>query len=888
MTYEAPGVLSSSVGGSQVFTFNASPLGVNATITWAGVGTFNNAKMLVADKYGGAGGTQYLQVPASATMTLNLTTPQSYFGFWWSAGDSLNALTFKLGATVVTKFNASILNSFLSSSYNGMPSGPFAGQNSSEKYAFINFYGINGATFDTVIASQGSSKAFESDNWTVATSYTTPLSGTPLINYTTTPSGAILTNVVIASNSSLSNDTVTAASLTVTPSSTLTGNGTLTATLTNQGQVIMNSMTINGDVNNSGTISGSGTITGNTTNSGVINGSGLTINGGVTNSGTITGSGTINGNTTNTGVINGSGLTINGGVTNSGIISGTGSINGNTTNSGVINISGVTINGGVSNSGTIIGPGTINGSTTNSGTISTGPSGGATTINGNLTQTTNGQTVINVQSATNYGSVVVNGSAIINGTIVISPVSTNSLNYGDQYNVITATGGISGSNSVVAPQGFRGREVINSTNETILIAPQSYTQVAQTPNQLQVAKALDSFITSPNPDNQVVSTALDRLTAAQYPSAFNAIAPTIYQSVATIAFNAANALNSGLVQRLWGLRVAGTGFSMSGFADNTPVYQDPQSSSDGKDFKNPVSPKDYKQPVSARKDFISPCDDNHWGMFVDGNGLFAQANSANMLPKYNSQSGGVSTGLTYKWNKCFGTGIYSGYEGSYARYGGGNRLIDNAVLFGIFGTYGQSNGMGFYADALAGGGYHNYNVTRNIAFSTINRTASSAPGAGELDALIAGGYDLKRGNWTFGPQASLQYTYLRVNQLNETGAQSLDFNSAGWNSSSMLSTLGLTGAYSWQANRHLIVVPQLSMSWQHEFMQNPYAINGSMGGSPAFSNWSAAPTRDFLYTGVGFTIEFSKKWNTSLFYNAAAGNQNLVSQNIFWSAGVKF
>jgi hypothetical protein len=35
-------------------------------------------------------------------------------------------------------------------------------------------------------------------------------------------------------------------------------------------------------------------------------------------------------------------------------------------------------------------------------------------------------------------------------------------------------------------------------------------------------------------------------------------------------------------------------------------------------------------------------------------------------------------------------------------------------------------------------------------------------------------------------------------------------------------------------------------------------------------------------------VEFAKKWNTSLFYNASAGNSDLVSQNIFWSAGFKF
>jgi hypothetical protein len=60
-----------------------------------------------------------------------------------------------------------------------------------------------------------------------------------------------------------------------------------------------------------------------------------------------------------------------------------------------------------------------------------------------------------------------------------------------------------------------------------------------------------------------------------------------------------------------------------------------------------------------------------------------------------------------------------------------------------------------------------------------------------------------------------------------------------------------------------------------------------MSGTP-FSNWSATPIRDTLYTGIGVTVEFAKKWNTAFFYNAAAGNNDLTSQNFFWSLGLKF
>ena len=101
--------------------------------------------------------------------------------------------------------------------------------------------------------------------------------------------------------------------------------------------------------------------------------------------------------------------------------------------------------------------------------------------------------------------------------------------------------------------------------------------------------------------------------------------------------------------------------------------------------------------------------------------------------------------------------------------------------------------------------------------------------------------------------------------------------------------MGAHAAYNWQVKPNILVVPQLSLSWQHEFLQDPYNINGNLGGSsPSFNNTSSTGIRDYLYTGLGFTVEFAKRWNTSLFYNAVAGNNNLTSQNIFWSLGLKF
>ena len=534
---------------------------------------------------------------------------------------------------------------------------------------------------------------------------------------------------------------------------------------------------------------------------------------------------------------------------------------------------------------------------------------GGTTINNGRIITQNAQALgtggvalnggtLEVRSLLTIGSITWSGGQVALPTLTstngIYVASTNGLTLTNSYHVFNLTGA---SLTIGTPTALLGATNIMgySTNDFSVTGVGRYELLLSnnilwiealnapvpaypnfvipglTDNQTQVAQAMNVWADSnPTGDKATVLSALTNIPTSQWAAAYDQMSPRFYQQMATISFNLANAQYNELVQRLYGLRVAGTGFSMTGFADNTMVLE-----GQGDGEKNP------------KNDILRPGLDSHWGMFLDGNGIFAKANSGNMLPGYNFQSGGITTGLTYKWNESFGSGIYAGYQGAYSKNNGLGTLIDNAVKFGLFGSYGTPDGKGLYADGLIGGGYNNYQVSRSIQFGSINRTANSTPGAGELDSMLAAGYNWRKGNWSYGPVGSLQYTYFGVNAFNETGAQSLNLNNQGWNASSMVSSLGANCAYSWQANRNLMVVPQINLAWQHEFLQNPYAINTTMGGTP-YSNWSAVPNRDTLFTGVGVTLEFKNTWNTAFFYNAAAGNQNITSQNIFWSAGLKF
>ena len=165
VTYSGAGALTSSVQDVIVFDFDYNQELVHWYSAGTYIGVFGGGDLYIqsADSVGGAGGTgNYVK---GATLTLN--TPASYFGLWWSAGDGSNKLNFYLSDTLVASFGTSILNS-LSSAYNGNPNpGEFYQQNGGEKYAFINFYGADGFTFDKIESIDGDYGYFESDNWTL-------------------------------------------------------------------------------------------------------------------------------------------------------------------------------------------------------------------------------------------------------------------------------------------------------------------------------------------------------------------------------------------------------------------------------------------------------------------------------------------------------------------------------------------------------------------------------------------------------------------------------------------------------------------------------------------------------------------------------------------------
>ena len=120
---EAPTIQASSVPSITTETFDALTPGIYSTSVVGAIGTYVGTSTIPfaivgADSYGGAGGSgRYFAVGSESgsagAVVLDLSSEENYFGFWWSAGDSQNSVTFLQDGTPLATFTTANLVTLL-------------------------------------------------------------------------------------------------------------------------------------------------------------------------------------------------------------------------------------------------------------------------------------------------------------------------------------------------------------------------------------------------------------------------------------------------------------------------------------------------------------------------------------------------------------------------------------------------------------------------------------------------------------------------------------------------------------------------------------------------------------------------------------------------------
>jgi outer membrane autotransporter protein len=567
-------------------------------------------------------------------------------------------------------------------------------------------------------------------------------------------------------------------------------------------------------------------------------------------------------------------LTVNntGGNVYSGIIQGSGSLtkmgagaltlSGNNTYSGGTLLIAGTL---VVNSAQALGLGDV---VVNGGVLRADPQ--QINVKGNYTQNAGGTLQLSLGGSApgQYDFLNVGGHAALNGTLQLLSVNGFQPKIGNKLTLVLAAGGVSGQfANVLDPfsTSLNSAELVYLPNSVVLEIASNFTAFAQTPNQLSVATQLDAVAFDPR-ETQLIAF-LENEPLGNLAADFEKISPDSLSAIYEISFSAANVQAANLENRFAEIRNGSTGFTSSLNISNSPGTM--------------VESKDGKAVIEPSKNVLTPSAENKWGVWISGSGDFVNVSGDGNGKGYDFTTGGVSFGLDYRLTKNFAVGIAAGYAHTSTNLTGDGSIDVNSGKAGVYASF--YNGR-FYLNGYIGGGYNSYDTRRDA----LNGNAIGNTDGRDFNAFASGGYEFHCGGWTFGPIASLQYTYVDFSDFTESGSLApLKIESKSQDS--LRTNLGLSASYAWKTGS-VLVTPNVRASWQHEYLYGALPIDAQFasGAGSVFTVHGPALGQDSAVIDAGLDVQWTPTIGTYFGYNGQVGRSNYDSHAVICSVHMAF
>ena len=545
------------------------------------------------------------------------------------------------------------------------------------------------------------------------------------------------------------------------------------------------------------------------------------VNASLVNFGTFDNSGTLLSNLVNSGTTTNTG-TINGSVYNTGnFIQAAGTF----ANSRAL-INNGTFTGNVNNTGLLGGNGTFVGTVTNSGIVAPGNSIGTLTVNGAYTQVAGSSYQVETNAAGQADRLNVTGApgtATIAGGSVAVTAASGVYAPSTTYTIVNASGGVTGSYAGASSlyPFLLPSLAYDANNVYLTLKPGGFGVGGATPNQSAVGRVLDQSVAGSSGDFATVIGTMATYTLGQGQAALDALSGQNYSG-----FGTAN-LGSGLLfMNMMGQQMS---LARGGVGSGTRVAV--------------AQACDVAPSEACDGDTVTPW--SLWGAALGGTGSVAGTANAGTLT-YNA--GGFAAGADYRFDPRFLAGIAVGYVGGNQWASGfSGQGTTNSYQASLYASFTQG---AFYLDGLAGYGYNDNQMTRQIVLPNLSaRLAQGRTGANQFLGQLEAGYRIGLHEPTAAsitPFARLQGTTNSQFGFTESGAGSLNLNVASQTTGSARSVLGaeFAGAFGPQGREKLAV--QLRLGWAHEYADTTRPVTASFAGAPGtnFTVFGAAPARD--------------------------------------------
>ncbi len=504
----------------------------------------------------------------------------------------------------------------------------------------------------------------------------------------------------------------------------------------------------------------------------------------------------------------------------------------------------------VSYSGTLAGSGYIAGNVLNLGTLSPGNSPGILHVGGRFVQANTG--TLEIQAGPDGHDLLdVAGRVKLGGLLVID--NEGVLQFGDRVTFLRAGGGIQGRFSNITftnPQEGRTRLITENHEVSVVIAPDSYTHVAANSNEEELAAALDTWIPDDDPEKAAVVEALDQLDAAGYHAAFAQMSPALFGAALSTAIEQSHGQANLLSQHLNSRRLRnniGDGYSV-------------------KDAVGQVG--------------------KEWEAWAISGGQYSSG-SMSSLSGDDFSSGLFMSGLERQIGPDATAGLFLSSGASGGNFAGKTRTEQERLMLGLYATAERD---GFHAEASAGAGTLDLETRREIGLGGLSRIARSDTNGIEFSTMLSGGYDFQKNGWVFGPVASLQYSKVRYDDVDENGAGALNLRVQEPEDDSLRSRLGGRVAYLHRVSPGLTLIPEARVSWQHEFLRDRQNLDAAFeqGSGPAFTHSLADDDEDSVSGGIALGFQTNLGFYGNVSYDLEIGRESGLNHTLAVGVDWKF
>jgi outer membrane autotransporter protein len=223
---------------------------------------------------------------------------------------------------------------------------------------------------------------------------------------------------------------------------------------------------------------------------------------------------------------------------------------------------------------------------------------------------------------------------------------------------------------------------------------------------------------------------------------------------------------------------------------------------------------------------------NRYGLWADLYGGRGNRDPGDGYDAYDADSSAITVGFDTALSPQWLLGASVGWAGTDVEFDSNYSESElNSTYFSLYGSWISQRS---YLDATVFMGRGKQEDTRLVEVVGLTPLVATSEHDVDTTAMsLDGAYNFGKGDWSWGPFGALRYVRIEEDGFVETGAGDLSLRVAGKNSTAFFGDVGVRMWREWSTSSGE-VVPEISVSWVHDFDIDDTDVVAGFVGAPGF------------------------------------------------------